>query len=302
MKFFKRYGLLFLINILVLIVIGSVSTFLGLDSYYTQYGLDYQKLAFICLLWGMGGAFISLFISKFMAKKFMGVEIVDERGPYRTLVTKVNEIAKRANMKKPPEIGVYQSNDMNAFATGPSESNSLVAFSTGLLNGMSDEELDGVIAHEISHITNGDMVTMTLLQGVMNAFVMFAARVVTFAIDNALRDDRGRGGLGPITHFFVVIALQVAFGFMAQFVVSYFSRFREYRADAGAAKLVGKNSMTAALSKLQSYYSLAYIKATPADSPFKSMQISSKSSIMKLLSTHPPLEQRIEALNRMQFS
>jgi heat shock protein HtpX len=163
----------------------------------TANGIDYTSLAIFCLVWGMGGAFISLMISKFMAKQFMGVQIIEGySGQYGEIVQMVHSLARRAHLPKMPEVGVYDSPEINAFATGPSKSNSLVAVSTGLLQRMNKSELEGVLAHEVSHIANGDMVTMTLIQGIINAFVMFLARILTFVIEQA-RGNSEKNGAGP---------------------------------------------------------------------------------------------------------
>ena len=287
-----RYMLLFGVNIGIMIMISIVLSVLGFDSYMTSSGIDYYSLMVMCLFWGMGGSFISLFMSKWMAKWMMKVEIVDATGQYSTLVQSVHGLARAAGITKMPEVGVYPSNDLNAFATGPSKNNSLVAVSTGLLNSMNRDELDGVLAHEVAHIANGDMVTMTLIQGVVNAFVMFFARIAAFAVSQLLRGDDEEGGLGPIAHMFTVIAFQLVFGIIGSGIVAWFSRYREFRADAGSAALGGSTKMIKALKALQrNYEGLGKSEASVA-----SMQISSKNSWLALLSTHPSLEKRIAAL------
>jgi heat shock protein HtpX len=231
----------------------------------------------------------------------MGVEIVDQSSQFTDLVYTVHNLAKRAGLPKMPEVGIYNSPDVNAFATGPSKSNSLVAVSTGLLEKMSKEEVEGVLAHEVAHIANGDMVTTTILQGILNAFVMFLAHIVMHIIDQFTRDENGRGGLGMFARFFVYNILQTVFGFAAAFVSSYFSRTREFRADEGGARLAGKQKMKMALQKLASQYE--NLTDPKEQAAFKTMQISSKRmSMMQLLSTHPPLEKRIEALDRLAIS
>lgn len=300
---FKRYGLLILVNILIMVVITVITTTLGLNTYYTAYGINYQQLMLFCLVWGLGGSFISLMLSKWMAKSMMGVREIDSNGPYSQIVKKVHEYSRKAGLETMPEVGIYDSPDINAFATGPSKSKSLVAVSTGLIHNMNEDEVDGVLAHEVAHIANGDMVTMTLLQGVMNAFVMFFARVIAFAIDNAMRgdrDDRG-GGLGPFAHMMVVIVLQIVFGILASFVTSYFSRYREYRADSGAASLAGREKMIAALEKLKIAYDSPRLQEAVASTQDRNdnlaaFKISGRGGIMALLSTHPPLDKRINAL------
>lgn len=295
---FKRFGFFIIVNILIITVLTIITNLLGLEPYMQGYGINYQSLAIFCLVWGTGGSFISLLMSKWMAKKLYGVRIIDDRGPYSRIVQKVNYFAKKAGLEKMPEVGIYDAPDMNAFATGPSKSNSLVAVSSGLLNQMTEDEVDGVLAHEVAHIANGDMVTMTLLQGIMNAFVMFFARVIAHLLDNALRDDEGRGGLGGFAYFGVVMVLQITLGLLAQIVVAFFSRYREFRADEGGAKLAGRESMVNALKKLQARYNPSEAKAgiKSQDDQLAAFKISG-GGVMKLFSTHPPLEDRIKALS-----
>ena len=298
---FKRVGLFIAVNICVMVVasftIGFITKFFGLGSSYGPQGINYGSLMTICLVWGMAGSFVSLFISKWMAKSMYGVQIMELSGNYGQLVQKVHFLAKRAGISKMPEVGVYDSPEANAFATGPSKNNSLVAVSTGLMNQMNEDELEGVLAHEIAHVANGDMVTMALVQGVVNAFVMFFARIVTFAIDSFLRgdDEEEGGGLGFFASMFVNMALQVVFGILAAPIVMGFSRWREYRADAGSAQLAGKEKMIAALEALKrNYDNLGDVEASA-----QTMQISSKESFMELFSSYPPLQKRIDALRRL---
>jgi heat shock protein HtpX len=194
-----------------------------------------------------------------------------------------------------PEVYLYHSDELNAFATGPSRNNSLVAFSTGLLRDMNRDEVEGVAAHEVAHITNGDMVTMALVQGIVNAFVMFIARVVAMAIDSYLKDEDGRGGLGYFAYHGVVMLLQMVFGLLTLPVVAGFSRYREFRADAGGARLAGRDKMIAALQALDNKFSIDRLdNGQPA---LKAMKISG-SGWTELLSTHPPLKKRIAALQQ----
>tara|TARA_R110000868_G_scaffold136049_10_gene348835 strand:- start:3708 stop:4598 length:891 start_codon:yes stop_codon:yes gene_type:complete len=293
----KRIGLFILTNILVISAVTVILQVLGIDNYLSSQGINYQSLLVICVVWGMAGSFISLLMSKWMAKKMMGLEIVSATGPYGAIVRKVHEISRRAGLSEMPEVGIYHSPDVNAFATGPSKNNSLVAVSTGLLERMNDEEAEGVLAHEVAHIANGDMVTMALIQGVVNAFVMFLARVAVFAIDQATRRDNDDGrGLGFFAHIFLVQIFQMIFGLLAAPVVMGFSRWREFRADAGSAKLVGKEKMIAALENLKRNYALQeQVKEEPS---MASMKISSKSAWVELFSSHPSLDKRIAALRQ----
>ena len=186
---FRRILLFVLTNILVVVTISIVVGILGSVFHVNLYGNNYTSLFLLCLVWGMGGAFISLAMSRIMAKWMMGVHVIDSRNPgeFRDLVNTVHELAQKAGLPAMPQVGVYDSSEVNAFATGPSKSRSLVAVSTGLLQRMNQDQIEGVLGHEIAHISNGDMVTMTLIQGVINAFVMFFARIVAFAISSALR-------------------------------------------------------------------------------------------------------------------
>lgn len=298
MAFLKRIGLFVLTNVLVIVTIGIVwsivSRFLGmagLNSYI-------PFLMAFCAVWGMGGAFISLFMSKWMAKMFHGVKIIDANNPnpeLRNLVNKVHEFARRAQLPKMPEVGIYESVDINAFATGPSKKNSLVAVSTGLLQRMNEKEIDGVLAHEVAHIANGDMVTMTLIQGIVNAFAMFFSRILAGLVA-ANVDEKYR----EIVRFAVTILGDIAFTMLGSVVVNYFSRQREFRADAGGAKYSSRDSMVAALQKLRAVYDLPI---PPEEGQTATLMISNrdKGGIAKLFMTHPPLEVRIEALQRGRF-
>lgn len=295
---FKRIFLFVLTNVLVMVTVSIVLSVLGVNHYVTSAGLNYSSLMIFCLVWGFVGSGISLMLSKFMAKRMMGVEIVDERGQYADLVHKVHSLSRAAGLTKMPEVGVYQSPEVNAFATGPSRNNSLVAVSSGLLQQMTADEVEGVLAHEVAHVANGDMVTMALVQGVVNAFVMFFARIAAFALQNVLNgdredDDRAQAGSGLAYHISVMV-FEIAFSFLGMFVVAYFSRVREFRADKGAAQFAGKNKMVAALRRLQQKIDLV----DDSQDQIKAMKISSKKGLMSFLSTHPSLEDRIAALER----
>lgn len=286
-----------------MISISIIMNVLGLEFYLTPYGINYKSLMVFCLLWGMLGSLFSLMISKWMAKKFMGVEIIDENGPHGSIVRKVHQMAQAAQLPKMPEVGIYNSPDVNAFATGPSKSNSLVAVSTGLLDKLDRDEVEGVLGHEVAHIANGDMVTMTLIQGVINAFVMFFARIASFAIQNAMKsDDDDSPVRGGIMNMIITRVFEAVFGFLGMFVVAWFSRNREFRADIGGATLAGKQSMINALKKLQMGQAThAQVSADTSRKSFNTMKISNKKSILALLSTHPKLEDRIAALEKAQL-
>lgn len=295
---FKRIFLFVLTNVLVMVTVSIVLSVLGVNHYVTAAGLNYSSLMVFCLVWGFVGSGISLMLSKFMAKKMMGVEIVDGRGQYAELVNKVHNLSRAAGLTTMPEVGVYQSPEVNAFATGPSRNNSLVAVSSGLLNQMTVDEVEGVLAHEVAHVANGDMVTMALVQGVVNAFVMFFARIAAFALQNVLNgdsDDRDdRPAASGLAYHLSVMVFEIAFSFLGMFVVAYFSRVREFRADKGAAQYAGKNKMIAALRRLQQKIDMV----DDSQDQIKAMKISSKKGFMSFLSTHPSLEDRIAALER----
>ena len=291
MKFAKRIFLFLLVNILVVTTISIAMNLLGVQPYLNARGIDYQSLAVFCLIWGMAGSLISLALSRVMAKFMMGVEVIpsDTSDPgARELLSLVTRLASQAGLSKTPQVGVYESPEVNAFATGPTESRSLVAVSRGLLSTMNRTELEGVLAHEISHIANGDMVTMTLIQGIVNAFTMFLARVISFFISQQV-DEKQR----YFVRFLTTIILDIVFSLLGSMVVAYFSRWREYRADAGSARLVGREPMIAALQRLQ----LVYNSGAPVESRGvpSSMKITGK-GMMAFLATHPPLEDRIAAL------
>lgn len=294
---FKRFFFFALVNIAVIATVSIILSVFGVNHYVTEAGLNYQSLLVFCAVWGMVGSFISLALSKFMAKKMMGVQIVEMNGSYSELVNTVHRLAKAANLPKMPEVGIYESGEINAFATGASKSSSLVAVSTGLLNRMNDDEVEGVLAHEIAHIANGDMVTMALVQGVINAFVMFFARIAAFAVESAMSsdDDDSPSGHG-FAYMMTVFAFEIVFGILGSIVVAFFSRLREYSADQGGARLAGKSKMIAALKKLQSEYELDHFEKNPEQN-MSMLKISSKESGFRaLFSSHPKLSHRISQL------
>jgi heat shock protein HtpX len=295
----KRIGLLLITNILIMITISIVIRIFGFDKYITAYGLNLTALLGFCFVWGMAGAIISLLLSKMIAKMAMGVEEIDGRGEFAFIYNMVARLARQAKIPM-PEVGIYHSPDVNAFATGPSKDSSLVAVSTGLLQRMNTAELEGVLAHEISHIANGDMVTMTLIQGVVNAFGMFLARIIGFLAGMAF----GRGeGESRSSNFFIqyiaTLIFDILFSILGSIVVAYFSRYREYKADLGGAKLAGREKMIAALENLRRYMANPYEDERGAS--IASLKISNKGGWLSLLSTHPPLEDRINALRRAQI-
>ncbi|HNT97115.1 MAG TPA: protease HtpX [Elusimicrobiales bacterium] len=291
MRFAKRIFLFAALNVLVITTISITLNLLGIRPYLDAQGIDYSALMAFCLVWGMGGAFISLALSRVMVKWTMGVRVVDPNisdPALSRLVASVHNLAKAAGLPKMPEVGVYDSPEVNAFATGPTRSRSLVAVSAGLLEAMDWEQVEGVLGHEVAHIANGDMVTMTLLQGVINAMVMFLARVIAFFLFRNSRD--GGGGM----QFLVVMVLQIVLSFFGMILLAAFSRRREYRADDGGAGLAGREKMINALEGLRRTVKYADMTGRASVAAFK---ISSRpGGLMSLLSTHPPLEERIARL------
>ncbi|HWQ91333.1 MAG TPA: protease HtpX [Clostridia bacterium] len=296
----KRIFLLVAVNILVMITITTVLSLLGAANYMPQGRI--ASLAVFCLVWGFAGAFISLGLSRIMAKLMMRVRVIPPEtndSGLRQLVDTVHALARQAGLPVMPQVGIYDSPDVNAFATGPTRARALVAVSTGLLGRMRQGEVSGVLAHEVAHIANGDMVTMTLVQGVINAFALFLSRILAFVIGQALRsrDDRGGGGM---IEFLLSQVFYIVFSILGAIVVCWFSRVREYRADAGGASLAGRENMIGALRALQRLHNP---EAAAADAhhnqAFQSFKISgARVGIYALFSSHPPLEQRIARLQQ----
>ena len=291
MAMMKRIFLFMAVNVLVLVTISVLLAVLGVRPYLTAYGIDYTQLALFCLVWGMGGAFISLGLSRMMAKWMLGVQVIPENvadPDLRWLVSTVHHLAQRAGLPAMPEVGYYNSPEVNAFATGPTKSRALVAVSAGLLRRMSRAQVEGVLGHEVTHIANGDMVTMTLIQGVVNAFVMFIARVIAFAVTSNMRE-----GSRYMAQFAITIALEIALSVLGMIVVAYFSRLREFRADRGGAQLAGREKMIDALQGLRQTVELVDTE----QASLATLKISGKpGGFAALFAPHPPLEERIRAL------
>ncbi|MBI3395212.1 MAG: protease HtpX [Spirochaetia bacterium] len=290
MAFVKRIFLFMMVNLLVVVTISIVTQLVFRGS--PPAGLS--GLFVMCLIWGMAGSFISLLLSKFLAKMMYGVQVIppDTTDPHaRDLVMRVHQLARAAGLDSMPDVGIYDSPEVNAFATGPTKNSALVAVSTGLLGNMGRDEVDGVLGHEISHIANGDMVTMTLIQGVINAIVMFLARVIAFFAANAVREEARW-----IVRFLVTIVLEIALSLLGMIVVNWFSRQREFRADAGGARLAGRDKMIRALQALKQTRD---IHDSHEAQSIQTLKISGKAGgLMALLSTHPDLDERIR---RLQF-
>lgn len=287
----KRIFLFIVTNLAIVFVLNIVLHLLGVDRIQTANGgLDINALLIFSAVFGFAGSFISLAISKWMAKYSMGVQVITQPGTAREiwLVQTVQRFAREAGIGM-PEVGVFDSPEMNAFATGARRDNALVAVSTGLLNGMTQDEAEAVIGHEITHVANGDMVTLTLIQGVVNTFVIFLSRVIGYIVDRViLKNDRDDTGIG---YFATVIVSQLLLGILASMIVMWFSRQREFRADAGGARLSGRDNMIHALERLQ----IRHDQNTMPES-MAAFGIASGKSMMRLFMSHPPLEERIAAL------
>lgn len=295
-----RIGLFLLTNLAVLVVAGLILSVLGVGSYHGAGGLKLGNLLVMCFVFGMVGSLISLFMSKWMAKMSTGTELINPNAPRNQaevwLLQTVAELSQRAGIKM-PEVGIFPSYQSNAFATGWNKNDALVAVSSGILENMSQDELRAVIGHEIGHVANGDMVTLSLVQGVVNTFVMFFARVVGDFIDRNLlgREDGDPPG---IAYFVITMVLDIVFGVFASAVVMWFSRYREYRADEAGAQLAGKQAMINALLRLKAESGM------PDQMPkeMKALAItegkSEGFSLAALFQTHPSIDERVEALQR----
>lgn len=288
----KRIFLFLCTNIAIMLVLSLVVNLLGVNRFLTSKGLDLGMLLAFAAIMGFGGAFISLFMSKTIAKWSTGAKTIDhpQNATEQWLVNTVAKLAQRAKLPM-PEVAIYEG-EPNAFATGASKSNSLVAVSTGLLHNMNEQEVEAVLAHEVAHIANGDMVTLTLIQGVVNTFVFFLARVVGYLVDSVLNrnNDEESSGYG-IGYMVTVFVCEILFGVLASLVVLYFSRQREFRADSGAAHLLGGPlPMIAALRRLGG------VETTGLPQNMASSGIAGGRSWSALFATHPSLEERIAAL------
>jgi heat shock protein HtpX len=285
----RRIGLFLATNFAIVIVLGVF-----LNIIMPMFGISLGNtsgLLVFCAVFGMGGSFISLQLSRWMAKRSTGAQVITNPSTpmERWLVQTVQQLSQKANIPM-PEVAVFQSPSINAFATGASKSKSLVAVSTGMLQQMSQEEQEAVLAHEIAHIANGDMVTMALIQGVLNTFVMFLARIIASAISNFLSRGESNGGLGGLAYFGVVIVLEMVLGILASIIAMWYSRQREFRADAGSAKLVGAPKMIAALERLKQS------SEPELDGQLVAFGINGKRS--EMFASHPSLEKRISALRQ----
>lgn len=291
----KRILLFVATNVAILLVLSVTLRLLGVDRILNEQGtgLDLTNLLVFSAIVGFTGSLISLAMSKFIAKRSMGVRVIEQPGNATEvwLVETVRKQAQAAGIGM-PEVGIFDAPDMNAFATGANRNNALVAVSSGLLRGMSQREAEAVLAHEVSHVANGDMVTLTLIQGVVNTFVVFLSRVIGYTVDKVVfKTERGHGPAFMIT----TIIAQLVLGILASIIVMWFSRHREFRADAGGANLAGRENMIGALERLRHGHS------TPLPDSMQALGISTEKKpggLARLFMTHPPLEERIAALRQ----
>lgn len=293
----KRIFLFVLTNLAVVLVLSATLRILGVDRIITAQGLNVQALLVFSVVVGFTGAFISLLMSKPMAKWSTGAQVIDPNHPRdgreAWLIDTVHQLADRAGIGY-PEVAIYEGAP-NAFATGAFKNDSLVAVSTGLLDSMTEEEIAAVLGHEVAHVANGDMVTLTLIQGVVNTFVVFLARVVGYLIDRTIfKNERGVG----VGYYVTVVVCEIAFGILASIIVAWFSRQREYRADAGAAQLMGsREPMMRALARLGG------LEAGALPKTFEASGIAGKGGVVAaLFASHPPIQNRIAALHRMRIA
>ena len=291
----KRIFLFVLTNFAIIAVLTILAQVLGLDRWLAAHGQGLGPLLVLSSLFGFGGAFISLLISKWMAKRAMGVRVIEQPSTdsEHWLVGTVRKLAEQAGIGM-PEVGVFDSPQPNAFATGARRDHALVAVSTGLLRSMSQEEITAVLGHEITHVANGDMITMTLISGVVNTFVILLSRVIGSLVDRALSRDGERGG--GIGYFVSVFVAQMVLGFFANMIVMWFSRRREFRADSGGARLTGTENMIAALEALKRVHEPLPSKQFAA---FGIADGSAGGGLKRLFMSHPPLDERIAALRAL---
>jgi heat shock protein HtpX len=294
----KRVFLFLMTNIAVMVLLTIVVKVFGLDQYLYGAGMNLGGLLAFAAVFGFGGAIFSLLISKWSAKRLMGVQVITQprTAAEAWLVNTVKQHADRAGIGM-PEVGIFETPEMNAFATGARRDSALVAVSTGLLNGMSQQEAEAVIGHEVSHVANGDMVTLTLIQGVVNTFVIFFARIIGNFVDRVLlKNEDGRG----IGYFVTVIVAEIALGLLASMIVMWFSRQREFRADRGGAELAGTAGMVGALERLRAEQLRRQPQGLPAQMQAFGISAGVPKGFKRLFMSHPPLEERIAALQTIQ--
>jgi heat shock protein HtpX len=291
----KRISLFVIVNFLIIFSVSLIFNFLQAHHIFPSLkNIKVSHLAILCLVWGFSGSFLSLLFSRIIAKKSMGIQIIDPNTydpDLKALLETVYEIAEKAKIKKMPQVGIYPSDEINAFATGPSKNKALVAISSGLLHQMPIKGIYGVLGHEMAHVANGDMVTMTLIQGIVNSFVLFLPRLIA----SVLMDDN-RSGFRFLIRYFITIGLEIIFGILGSIVVCYFSRRREFRADAAGAALCGKDNMVAALESLLGQAMVPHVTAEPTGLAALKISGVNKGLLASLFATHPPIKTRIRRL------
>ncbi len=301
MSFIKRILLFLLTNLAIVVMLSLIFSIFNIQPYLTPHGIEYRSLLIYAAVIGFTGSFISLLLSKTMAKWMTKVQVITQ--PKDTheerLLHVVGSISQKLNIGM-PEVGIYPSLEVNAFATGWNKNHALVAVSEGLLKEMDPDEIEGVLAHEMAHVANGDMVTMTLIQGVVNTFVIFAARVAAYAVQGALSRGDGDTGraVGGISYFITAIIFEIIFSILASSIVFWFSRRREFAADLGGAQFVGKRKMIAGLRKLQQLTN----RIDTSNKTLATMKITDRSRFARVFSSHPPLEVRIARLDAAAVS
>lgn len=292
-----RILLFLLTNFAVLVVASIVLSVLGVERYISSSGLNLTSLLIFCAVFGFTGSIISLLLSKKMAKWGSKAQVIEQPRNHKEqwLLTTVQELANDAGIKM-PEVAIFPAHEANAFATGWNKNDALVAVSSGMLDRYPPDEIRAVMAHEIGHVANGDMVTLTLIQGVVNTFVMFFARIAGYAVDQFLRkDDEGEGSVGW-GYYIATMIFEILFGILASMIVMWFSRYREFRADEAGARLAGKGAMIAALARIQSEHEVSHMPDTMVAFGIRRGR---KSSFGELFSSHPPINDRIAALQKL---
>ena len=287
----KRIALFLLTNLAVMLVLGVVASVLGVDRFLTQNGLNLTQLLAFSAIMGFGGSFISLLMSKWLAKRSTGAQVITQpRNSQEMWLMQTVERQARAAGIKMPEVAICDAAEPNAFATGASKNAALVAVSTGLLRAMTQDEVEAVLGHEIGHVANGDMVTLTLVQGVVNTFVIFLSRVIAYAVDSFLRRGSDSNSGPGFAYYGISMVMQIVLGIGASMIVAAFSRYREFRADQAGSQFAGKRKMIAALQRLQTF------QQAPSQLPKEMTAFGIREGLSGLFSSHPPLEKRIAAL------
>ncbi|AEF54725.1 protease HtpX [Marinomonas posidonica] len=291
-----RIILFLLTNLAVMVVAGIVLSLLGVNGYMSSNGLNFSNLLIFCAVFGFAGSLVSLLLSKFMAKRGSGAVVIEKPSNHKEawLLDTVQALSQQANIRM-PEVAIFPSHDANAFATGWNKNDALVAVSSGMLERFPPDEIKAVLAHEIGHVANGDMVTLSLIQGVVNTFVMFFARIAAYAVDQFLRKDDNEGSVGW-GYYIATFVFEIVFGILASMIVMWFSRFREFRADEAGARLAGKGAMIAALARLQQEHEESHM---PDSMMAFGIRQGKRPTLGELFSSHPPIRDRIDALQKL---